>query len=72
MSFIKLPSSMPVAASCSAAIAAACHVPVEEIDELSAEKELMWGDMGEDEKGIGHCGFSMKDVERPADGKLYA
>lgn len=72
MGFIKLPSSMPVAASCSAAIAAACHVPVDEIDENSAGKEVMWGDMEEDEKGIGHCGFSMREVAQPEDGKLYA
>ena len=62
---------MPVAASCSAAIAAACHVPIEEIDECSAEKEVMWGDMGEDKEWIGHCGFSMREVGPPEDGKLY-
>ena len=32
----------------------------------------MLGDLGEDEKRIGHCGFSMKDVGRPADEELYA
>jgi hypothetical protein len=72
MGFIKLPSSMPVAASCSAAIAAACHAPVERIEDSTGEKEVMWGEMGEDEKGIGHCGFSMREVEQPEDGKLYA
>ena len=71
MGFMRLPSSMPVAASCSAAIAAACHVPIEEIDECSAEKEVMWGDMGEDKEWIGHCGFSMREVGPPEDGKLY-
>ncbi|KAF3037237.1 hypothetical protein E8E12_005872 [Didymella heteroderae] len=72
MGFIKLPSSMPVAASCSAAIAAACHAPMDEIDESTAEKMVMWGDMGEDEKGIGHCGFSKQEVAQPENGKLYA
>jgi len=72
MGFIKLPSSMPVAASCSAAITAACHAPVDGIEESTAEKEVMWGDMREDEMGIGHCGFSMREVEQPEDGKLYA
>lgn len=72
MGFIKLPSSMPVAASCSAAIAAACHVAAGELEECSAEKEVMWGDMGEDEKGIGHCGFSMREVEQPEEGRLYS
>lgn len=72
MGFIKLPSSMPVAASCSAAIAAACHAPVDGIEESTADKEVMWGDMGEDDKGIGHCGFSAREVEQPESGKLYA
>jgi hypothetical protein len=72
MSFVKLPSSMPVAASCSAAIAAACHVSIDEVDEISSEKKVMWGIIGGDKQGIGHCAFSIREVERPEDGKLYA
>lgn len=72
MGFVKLPSSMPVAASCSAAIAAACHAPIDEIEDNNAEKAVMWGDAGEDEKGIGHCGFLIKEVRCPENGKLYA
>ena len=70
--FMKLPSSMPVAASCSAAIAAACHVPLEELDQNVSENKIMWGDMGADEKGIRHCGFSMREVGQPREGELYA
>ncbi|KAJ4323342.1 hypothetical protein N0V94_001958 [Neodidymelliopsis sp. IMI 364377] len=70
--FVKLPSSMPVAASCSAAIAAACHLPAEQLEENAAEAELMWGEMEDDEQEVGHCGFSMYEVRQPVDGKLYA
>lgn len=70
--FVKLPSSMPVAASCSAAIAAACHLSAEDLDEDVAEKELRWGDTGNDEVAIGHCGFSMREVRQPEEGQLYA
>jgi hypothetical protein len=63
---------MPVAASCSAAIAAACHVSIEEIDEISSDKKVMWGSIGEDKQGIEHSAFSIREVERPEDGKLYA
>lgn len=68
----RLPSSMPVAASCSAAIAAACHVAEGEREEACALKEVMWGDTGSDEKGVGHCAFSTRDVEVPEEGRLHA
>ncbi|KAF2127575.1 hypothetical protein P153DRAFT_398181 [Dothidotthia symphoricarpi CBS 119687] len=77
--FRRLPSSMPVAGSCSIAIAAACHaVPEpfqkssEAIEENAADAEVQWGVMGSDDKGIGHCGFSMYAVDYPEQGKLYA
>jgi hypothetical protein len=71
MSFLKLPSSMPIASSCSAAIAAACHSLVEDVDRERGEKKLMWGDVGQDHAGIGHCEFSEQEVSRPEEGKLY-
>jgi hypothetical protein len=70
--FVKLPSSMPVASSCSAAIAAACHTMNENVDRDRAEKKLMWGDVRQDRDGIGHCQFSEQEVSRPKEGKLYA
>jgi hypothetical protein len=71
MAFLKLPSSMPIASSCSPAIAAACHSLVEDVDRERGEKKLMWGDVGQDHAGIGHCEFSEQEVSRPEEGKLY-
>lgn len=63
---------MPVAASCSAAIAAACHGAPDELGDAPAEKELLWGDTGADGMEVGHCGFSAREVRRPEEGRLYA
>ncbi|KAI6764331.1 hypothetical protein HG530_008120 [Fusarium avenaceum] len=71
-----LPTSIPVAASCSLAIAAACHqpdgVPLPEASLLP----LQWGVMWREKEGSSweltdHCGFSPHSVEQPQDGKLY-
>lgn len=72
VAFVRLPSGMPVAASCSAAIAAACHGLGDGGDGGAAQEEVKWGDVGEDGKGVGHCGFSAQEVVQPEDGKLYA
>jgi hypothetical protein len=70
--FQKLPteSGMPNAGSCSVVISAACHAPVEEIDDI-ALKPLMWGavpDRGmlEHHGGLaGHCCLSSQQVTKP-------
>ncbi|KAK6723995.1 hypothetical protein SNK04_002839 [Fusarium graminearum] len=73
----RLPTGMPVAASCSVAIAAACRQP----DGFSHPEEapllpLQWGVMtiereGSDREITDHCGFSHESVEKPEDGHAY-
>ena len=66
--FRRYPPGMPLAASCSAAISAACHRPEGDTD--AAEKPLMWGAV-ETEGSIGHCCFTSFEVEKPVVGRLY-
>ncbi|KAF3805185.1 hypothetical protein GCG54_00010461 [Colletotrichum gloeosporioides] len=61
---------IPVAGSCSAAIAAACHPDPSEGDSL-ATLPLSWGVVSTTDY-MGHCSFSSKDVERPMEGGFYA
>jgi hypothetical protein len=68
----RLPSSMPLVSSCSAAIAAACHVLPGESGQSTAKAEVMWGALGDDREEVGHCGFSMYEVRQPVEGRLYA
>ncbi|CEF74722.1 unnamed protein product [Fusarium graminearum] len=73
----RLPTGMPVAASCSVAIAPACRQP----DGFSHPEEapllpLQWGVMtiereGSDREITDHCGFSHESVEKPEDGHAY-
>ncbi|KAF2867468.1 hypothetical protein BDV95DRAFT_671224 [Massariosphaeria phaeospora] len=71
----KLKSGMPVAGSCSAAIAAACRPGVETESEGRDDAPLemvKWGVMKDgygDE--VGHCGFSVEKVGVPVDGDFY-
>jgi hypothetical protein len=69
--FKRFKSGMPVAGSCSAAIAAACY-PVEGLDQVKVDEPLQWGVMGRTAEGLPHCGFSSNPVELPQDGVLYA
>jgi hypothetical protein len=63
-------SGMPVAASCSAAISAACHaVPY---DEMACVKQLQWGVTSVEPGGKGHCGFSSEWVDVPRQGEMYS
>jgi hypothetical protein len=65
----KLESNIPVAGSCSAAIAAACHQ--DDIDAM--KKTVMWGVTSMDRGGIlGHCSFSSREVEPPDEECVYA
>ncbi|ETN37422.1 uncharacterized protein HMPREF1541_08413 [Cyphellophora europaea CBS 101466] len=73
------PGFMPLAGSCSLAIAAACHAPEEEKD--APLKAVMWGAVPEpkiefqnkiDGSVVGHCSFSSNEVEQVVEGKMYA
>ncbi len=67
----KYDSSMPLAGSCSAAIAAACHRPDWDVD--AGVSAVQWGvvpDSG-DENGVGHCCFTSGYVEPIQEGKQY-
>ena len=73
--FRKYPSGMPLAASCSAAISAACHPPEGDTD--AAFKPIQWGVTGkvlETNAGeiVGHCSFTSLEVTAPVEGQLYA
>ncbi|KAL3294051.1 hypothetical protein RB213_011769 [Colletotrichum asianum] len=61
---------IPVAGSCSAAIAAACHVDPSERASL-ATLPVTWGVVSGKDVTPGHCAFTSKDVEKPVEGCLY-
>ncbi|KAL8727544.1 MAG: hypothetical protein Q9166_005949, partial [cf. Caloplaca sp. 2 TL-2023] len=65
----KYPQGMPLAATCSAAISAACHRPDDDVD--AAVLSLQWGVVSTKD-GVGHCCFSSKPVEPPVPGRVYA
>jgi hypothetical protein len=67
----RLRTGMPVAASCSAAISAACHPNLEEPD--AWRMGLKWGKVSSSYGGrVGHCSFSSRDAAIPKEGELYA
>ncbi|KIW04859.1 uncharacterized protein PV09_04041 [Verruconis gallopava] len=62
---------IPLAASCSAAISAACHLERNEPD--AAVLPLLWGVAASEQwDRIGHCAFSSLGVREPVDGNRYA
>lgn len=62
---------MPMASTCSAAISALCHPP--EQDTEVALFPVMWGEVSQDNKGVGHCSFTTAvDVKQPTIGYMYA
>ncbi|KAL8830601.1 MAG: hypothetical protein Q9170_005666 [Blastenia crenularia] len=65
----KYTSEMPVAATCSAAISAACHALDDDPD--AAVLPIQWGVAGEKD-GVGHCCFSSQVVTPPMVGEMYA
>ncbi|OQE17520.1 hypothetical protein PENFLA_c024G04793 [Penicillium flavigenum] len=77
MSFKRLKSGMPVAGSCSLAIAAACHPSLsggdamEEIAGIDDTLPLQWGVEMPECDGIGHCALSSGQVEFALDGSVY-
>ncbi|CZT07158.1 uncharacterized protein RCO7_09704 [Rhynchosporium graminicola] len=71
---------IPLVASCSAAISAACHLP--EGDKGASLEAIQWGVIGgagisvgswrNSDEYFGHCGFSSKLVALPIPGRWYA
>jgi hypothetical protein len=74
LGYRKLNPDMPVAASSSAAISAACHGPHGEGD--APAKVIQWGAVENSnfqwEEEVGHCCFSSDPVSIPVEGRLYA
>ncbi|KAL2832622.1 hypothetical protein BDW59DRAFT_169440 [Aspergillus cavernicola] len=67
-------SGMPVAGSCSLAIAAACHPRTEGDgdDKSKIEYQLLkWGAEPNESGEVGHCSFSESKVHAPEDGVVY-
>ena len=71
--YIPYKSKMPLAASCSLAISAACHPQEQSGPEGGAlsEQKLQWGVVSVDQEGIGHCAFSSKEVGPLVKGVMY-
>lgn len=83
LAFRKFKSTMPLAASSSAAIGAACHPPKDEDLDTAALGLVKWGEtisppawVMERFHGIddqhGHCSFTSLDTVSPSLTKLYA
>ncbi|RJE24013.1 hypothetical protein PHISCL_03668 [Aspergillus sclerotialis] len=78
LSFKRFKSGMPVAGSCSLAIAAACYPADGPVDDSRARwlrqnlefLPLQWGVISSDGE-FGHCSFSCEDVSMPKQGKAY-
>ncbi|KAL3448253.1 hypothetical protein BJX65DRAFT_275360 [Aspergillus insuetus] len=65
-------SGMPVAGSCSLAIAAACHPRSKETESEETEyNRLKWGIEPCVQGEVGHCAFSSARVEMPTDGASH-
>jgi hypothetical protein len=71
LGFRRFKAGIPLAASCSAAISAACHSPANETE--SSVLPLKWGVVvGESWEAVGHCSFSSSEVTMPVPGNRYA
>ena len=70
LGYKRLNIDMPVAGSCSFAIAAACHRPIQDIG--AAYRTVQWGCVGYNDDDIGHCCFTTHHVEPLIVGKSYA
>lgn len=71
LGFRKFKSHMPVASSCSVAIAAGCHRPEDDVD--ASVLPVKWGAVDEDKgDGVGHCSFTSLEVGEMVPGKMYA
>jgi hypothetical protein len=66
-------AGMPVASSCSWAIAAACHNYSAAVDgREEATQRVRWGVTGTKMDGMPYCGFSAGESHAPVDGVLYS
>ena len=63
------PTGIPLAASCSAAISAACHPPLDDTD--AAFEKVRCGDVGI-KNSVRHCTFTSYSVTTPIAGQTYA
>ena len=78
LGFKRFKSAMPVAGSCSLAIAAACYPATRPADDSRAVwlhqnmeyLPLQWGVVSSDGE-VGHCSFSCEKVSMPKKGELY-
>lgn len=68
--FRRYKPGMPLAGSCSAAISAACHLPAKDIH--ASEKPVLWGVVGMNDDGVGHCSFTSLKATAPTEGERYA
>lgn len=70
--FRKFASYMPVAGSCSVAISAACHRPIEDVD--AAYLPVSWGEVDREDTDdeIHHCCFTSQATQELVPGHLYA
>ncbi|KAI7155269.1 hypothetical protein KC349_g7102 [Hortaea werneckii] len=69
--FRKFASHIPVAGSCSVAIAAAAHRPKSDVD--AAVLPVQWGEVNsEGTDDIGHCCFTSEKVHDLIEGRMYA
>ena len=62
------PPGMPLAATCSATISAACHPLLGDI--VAAVQSVQWG-VVDAKDGTGHCFFRSKTVSPPIPGRTY-
>lgn len=67
--FRKYKPGLPLAGPCSAAISAACHRPVDDVN--AANLPVKWGVI-ENEGIIGHCCFTSHEVLLPNPKRLYS
>jgi hypothetical protein len=75
LGMIPVKPGIPLAASCSAAISAACHIPENELKLHPELLPLQWGVIPGmmNQNGIAHCSFSSREVLEPVDdGTQYA
>jgi hypothetical protein len=71
MGFRKFASAIPVAGSCSVALAAATHRP--KSDEDAAYLPVRWGEVhGDGTEDVGHCCFTSEEVQDLIPGRAYA
>jgi hypothetical protein len=67
----RLDTRIPLAASCSLALAAAAHRPEDDVD--AASHPLKWGEvLDSGSETVGHCCFTSLEVKEPVLGRQYA